>query len=292
MFTGVIRALTGGLISLRRALRRPRPGDEDSSEHAFQNNSLAGCPGLFPLSFTVRNEGPRLWSATLFAQSMKEASEVFLRYAGPWICVYDVSHYERDSSGTPSSLVELACDLGLAVTAPDRDVIVMPASKAAVFLEDLYHYNMSMYDIDRCNDADETLAHVLAAMDVRWDQGELVLRVIEGAHFYLNSHDDCYLHIESRSWEHLRDHLRCLLGHYASSRLAVPVALPPAGLVDDYLARYDSMSIVDAQAEVIGGVLRAPCAAEPFHFDGVRPAAVAMVCLDAAAGEWSFEYIR
>jgi hypothetical protein len=270
---------------MRPTLARQNP---NVGPHAFQINQLHGFSGLFPLGFSLSERGQGVWSADLHAQSVAEAAEVLPWYANDRLCIYDVADcsYMRGEV----SLVEAAKGQGITISAPDRDVILIGTTDLPALLANFRHYDMSLLDMGRDVDEDTALGYVLAAMDVDRRKGESVLHVVRGSDLFLHSHDDCYLYVESRRWAHVKDHLRCLLKQYASSRIEGPVPLPPSELVENYLAHYDSLTVIDDRAELVGGVLRFPCSSEPFSFLERRDyASVATVLVDIEAGQWSLE---
>ncbi len=260
-------------------------------KHAFQINHLQGYAGFFPLGFELADMGQGIWRAYLHAQAVADAAEILALHAKERIIVFDVNHHWYDHNGQGMvTLDEIAKRQSVSSLALDKDVIVVPTARLPALLANFDHYNMSILDVGVNVDEDRMVDSVLKAMDIQWGKGESVLQLVSDSDMFLCSHDDCYLYVESRHLVHLRDHLRFLLRDYVSSRLGKLVSLPPDELVDDYLDREGSLTILDDRTEQVGGILVVPCSPEPFSFreDSGYPVA-GRILVDVAASLWRFE---
>ena len=260
------------------------------SPDSFRVNRLAGVGGLFPLGFDLREAGEGIWRADLHAQSVAEAAEIVIEHGEDRVCVFGVDHYLFEGpKGIPIPLKEVAIRQGVLPQALDEEVVLIRTTELPALLCNLGHYNLCLIDVAPDVDPDAALESVIIALDDRPAE-KCVLGSLPRSSLFLRSHDDCYLQVESRSVAHLRDHLRCLLGHYASAKLGTGVPFPPSDVVEVYLAQHSSMTVLDERTELSEGSLRLPCSAEPFAFRETKayPTAATLV-LELDARRWSLE---
>ncbi len=231
-----------------------------------------------------------LWWGYLCPQSVEEVAGILPTYAKDRICIYGFDRcWDYDLDQPPPTLEETARRQGLSPLVPDRDVIVIRTTELRALLADVGHYNLSLLDMPAEADEDRALDCVLKALDIDWRKGESVLQSLCHSDVFLSSHDDCYLHVESRHLAHLRDHLRCLLKDYVSSWFEVPIPLPPTDIVDEYLARHRDLIILDDRTEYVRGILKARLSSEPFSREVMTYPVSARIVFDVAAGLWCFE---
>lgn len=261
------------------------------NQHAFQVNRLHGYAGLFPLGFELAPIGQGVWRAYLHAQSVAEVAEILVTRAKAQVAVFGVGHHSYDrESQQMIALDEVARKQGVSALALEKDVIVISTTTLPTLLADFSHYDLSILDMDVGINQDTMLDCVLHAMDTQWGKGEGVLLSVAGSDQFISSHDDCYIYAESRHPAYLKEHLRFLLRDYASSRLGHSVSLPPTEVVDDYLDRHGSLTILDERTELRDGILLAACSPERFSFRETKAYPVAERMRVAGSGrEWSFE---
>lgn len=292
-FSGA-RVLEQGLHGEADRLEFPRDNVERELDWtAFAVNRL-GLNWPIPLSFDVSAGSGGVQQAYLHAQSVLEASEVLMEHIDGRLCVFDV----KVSVGVPKAttgrdLEEMICDChGVNPVAVDGGVALIQTSDLQALVRDMDHWSMKLLQVDDAVQPETALELAPRAWDLYWSDNEGVLESLPQSRTFLSSHDDCYLWIESRSESHLRDHLRCLLKYYVSTRLDTLVEMPPPDLAEEYLAHHSSLTIQEIDAVLFERerILRMMCSDNRFTLKSfTRNPIVAWISVDIDTMRWELK---
>lgn len=234
--------------------------------NAFTINRLNG--GFFPLSLKVtRADG--VTNAFMCAQRVADCADLIAEHSTGRIAMFGLEQYSVfDEAGEfPLSLAALARQAGLPFTTIDEETIVLPAGQLTPLLAGFSPDDLTMFDLPSTWNVDAVIRGVLAYREHDWSGEELLLPELPGSRFFIASHDDCYLTVESSDSILPRQIFARMLGLYASTVIeqadiaAVPERLVNANWQDNF-----GLTILRDLTEVTPSGLHIGVACKPFNF--------------------------
>jgi hypothetical protein len=220
--------------------------------NAFTINRL-GLGGLFfPLSLKVtRADGNT--QAFMCAQRLIDCAGLIAARSAGHLAVFGLDHYSilDDATGKPLPLAALARQAGVSSTSIDEDTSVIPADQLTMLLAGFSHDNLTLFDLPPEWDENTVIRGVLAYKEHDWKADAPLLTGLPGSRFLIDSHDDCYLTVESADTLLPRQIFARMLGLYAAAVLEqADIAAVPEGLVDTIWQEEFGLTILRYLTEV------------------------------------------
>jgi hypothetical protein len=171
-----------------------------SDRNAFTINQQAGS--FFPFSLKV-SETEDVVSMFLCAQRVIDVCDVIESHALDSLAIFGLGQTSSfdEQTDEATSLVNLAAEAKVTFSAIDTQTIVLPKQNLLPLLSTFDHYNLSLFDIGNNWTEDQVISQVMAYREHDWRGQETILSKLPGSTFFLNSHDDCYLTIESYDYD-------------------------------------------------------------------------------------------
>lgn len=235
--------------------------------NAFTINRLGG--GFFPLSLKV-TRAAGVECAFLCAQRVTECADLITACSAGHLAVFGLEQYSIIDEVTykPLTLAALARLAAVPLTSIDEDTIVIPAGRLTPLLAGFSHSNLTLFDLPPEWDENAVIRGVLACREHDWNADAPLLSELPGSSFFIDSHDDCYLTIESSNSILPRQIFARMLGLYAAVVLArSDIATVPEKLVDALWREDFGVTILRESTEVTPSGLRIGAARKPFSFN-------------------------
>jgi hypothetical protein len=202
--------------------------------------------------------------------------------------VYDV---ER---GVVLTLDEVAEHEGISRCTVDTNTLVVTADALRALLVSMPHYNLHAFDQPAGYTELDVIGGVLALSDFDYRRQQPPLPAVTGARTTLDSHDDCYLHLDSYDLPLLKAIFSRALQIYAGTVLAEEIALEadvaevPEAITDSVWPSGYGLTMLRAETIVTGSRVRIGVATKEFDFQSDQPYPTAFVVeYDFESREWS-----
>jgi hypothetical protein len=155
-------------------------------DEALKVNSLNGDP--FPVTIAY-SENENLFRVYLTPLSVAEMADLLPETS---FLVFNVDTNEFDESGSVT-LSQAADRYSNFVKKFDDEILLMGKEQVIQLLLNVGHYNFNLIALEESIDVDK----VLQVLDLAKRFGETTVVDKVGSQLYLNSHDDCYLYLET-----------------------------------------------------------------------------------------------
>ena len=137
-----------------------------------------------------------LWRVAAMPLKMLDISDILLDYAHPHLAIF---HTAQACSLDPATMESLSLEqLVREATAGGRAVnactAVIPSSQLVPLLEDCDFYDLRLFDLERF-DEETVIEGVLFVEGQHFEQ--IVLPHLRSSQLYFDSHDDCYIYLET-----------------------------------------------------------------------------------------------
>jgi hypothetical protein len=186
---------------------------------------------------------------------VEDVTDLATRFARSFITIFGVSFIAVDKSRKAlRSLEQLADTSNIACSASsDFDIISIGADDLASLLEGLIHWNFHCWDCPRAPSSRDLARQAELLTSVfRKHMDTPVLNLLSGARFFLDSHDDDMLTVETRDHDFVRALLSralellmadMIVGATGLSRHRIDVPPAPTAVLDFILARCPSFGV-------------------------------------------------
>ncbi len=171
-----------------RGLRTPYP-----NSLTINQLGLRGSP--FPLSATFRQDVDGVFHISLFPLSVQEIADLLLNRVQDTCAVFDVDLHSYCGSHQ-HSLEEVLEELEVSHDRLRPNCVTLSKSGLEKLIGEVGHYNFHMIDLPTGLGADD-IAEMRPILKDH-DQREAMLPKVHGSRVFLDTHDDCYLYVESR----------------------------------------------------------------------------------------------
>ena len=240
-------------------------------QNAFTINRLAGS--FFPFSFkTCQKE--RAHSLFVCAQSVVDVCALIERYALANLVVFCVEQSSQFDPQTdqPVSLAGLAIHAKTGFSAIDSQTIILPKANLYPLLSTFSHCNLSLFDMGSDWNEDQVIRQVLACRERDWGRGGTILSELPASQIFLDSHDDCYLSMETFHSELPGDVFARTLQIYTGTLLAeVHASAPdipemPRELLETFWKTDSAFTMLQQAARLKNDCLQMGVSRRPYHF--------------------------
>jgi hypothetical protein len=170
--------------------------------NAFTINTMGfGAP--FPVSVSCHQSSTGAYGMGVVAQRLKDLHDLL---AWPHaVATFGVGHSLSDQATSRlPTLREAALDLEIDCHVIDDETVVFLGEDFVRLIDGLGHYSLCAFDVPEGHTDSDVIINVLTCDDHNWAKNDLPLPHISGATFYLDSHDDCYLHLEAYDLDFLK----------------------------------------------------------------------------------------
>jgi hypothetical protein len=243
--------------------------------NAFTINRLGVGGGFFPLSLHVTSAAG-VTRAFLCAQRVTDIADQIAENSSGRLSVFGLEQYSvfDEVSDIPLTLAGLTRLAGVEFTVVDEETVVFPAEKLKKLLSGFSHSNLTLFDLPPEWDENTVIRGVLAYREHDWKADAPLLPEMPGSRFFIDSHDDCYLTVESVDTLLPRQIFARMLGLYAAALLGqADITGVTDGLVDAIWQEEFGLTILRESTEVTPSGLRIGVTRKPFNFrdDEVYP---------------------
>jgi hypothetical protein len=196
----------------------------------------------------------------------------------------------EDANRELLSVPEVARLAGMMPVELDIDSLLIDTKQLPVFLQDFIHYNMSLLDLPDRVAPDHAYASAIEAVGALHTPGVLVLDRVSDADVFIESHDDCYVYVETRSRTHVMAHFARLLQEFVAAELSVDglgISPPAPSLLDEVLSASGTCAMFDVHSTLKDGVLRLGYSTVGYRLGNPAPAPTALLVYDLAQSQWA-----
>ncbi len=157
--------------------------------NAFTINTLMGSPFPFSATFSEKNNIHRL---SIYPIQIRSIRFIIKNYIFDYCVIFDIDYYQDET------LSEIATEKGMKFQSFDDNIIICLKHEFEKLPVDYFpHYNWETFDCLIEPDSNLILENYIACKDYDWDSETFLLQNLKNSSFYLNSHDDCYLLLET-----------------------------------------------------------------------------------------------
>lgn len=239
--------------------------------NAFTQNRLAGS--FFPFSVKV-SQKDGVSSIFVCAQRVVDLSDLIEKHAASNLVVFDVEQASRFDKITKKeiSIEGLAVNAEIPFSAIDSETIVLSKEYLPPLLSTFGHYNLSLFDVKSSWNERQVISQVLAYQEHDWQNQEVILPRLTESGFFLNSHDDCYLTIESYCPDVSKDVFVRAIQIFAERILEKKIhsfpELPdfPQDLVNTFWKDNFGLTILERTTELKSDCLKLGVSKQPYNF--------------------------
>jgi hypothetical protein len=161
--------------------------------NAFTYNKL-GFFRAFPFGVAVREVRPGIAAMDLFPQRLRDIGDLITDHVQQWVLVFDVDLYDDQRLGLHFR------ERGLTYVEHERTAVAIQREGVQTLLETLEHFNFHCVDLPEPGN-DEVVRGVLRNYeDSRRAKvaRNSFLELSPSSKVYVDSHDDCYLLVETK----------------------------------------------------------------------------------------------
>jgi hypothetical protein len=269
-----------------------------------------GGEGRMPLSFTLGQGGEHDHEVSIVAVRVLEIAHLLARdsHGTALVFRFDNDTWSTEHGGTIDPL-EIAVRLGIdaagyrthwasLASGPELEhgAIAVPAVSLAAFLGEFEHYNLQMIDVPSPPNPAEMDEFIL-----EWNTTEHPeRRVFQRGHFWLRSHDDCFLTVRSRHAGLATDIVRTAIALYAAARVAIRVpactataAIPPDSLLNELLQKTGTWTACEAGDSRIADEVLIDFVPAMWRAGTPVPAgATHRLCYQVSSGTWALDALE
>jgi hypothetical protein len=184
--------------------------------NAFTINLLGNSAFPFSAAFSQKENLHNLY---IFPLQIESITDLIEKYVERYLVVFNVDHYWETKAGKWQSLVEVAQEQKLNFDIFDDETICFEKYELAKLLKDFSHYNFAFFDFEEKPDIDLVLENYIIFDDQNWKEDSFLLNKVKKTSFFLSSHDDCYLNLETYNLNFLHDVFERNLQFYVSTYL-------------------------------------------------------------------------
>jgi hypothetical protein len=256
--------------------------------NAFTLHRVGTPQGILPFPFGVASHeaAQEVVSLLLHPLSIVDLCD-FLEHFDSLV-VFGVSHYE---DGTTLSGIAEARDV--AHRAVDTETIVIAGGDLAHLLSAFDHYNFHTFDLPARWTEDDVIERVLNYHEFKWGRTRPLLPHLPHSRFFLDSHDDCNLYLESRDDLLLKRVFERALQMYVgtvlfqASGFEGEIAPIPGELLEELWPENASLTMLREATHVEGPSVHIGISPVEFSFQETRAYPTAFfVVYDGRTGKW------
>lgn len=184
----------------------------------------------FSPSFTWNMTCARIgevWRLAAMPLELLQISDILLAQAHPLLLLFHTAHACAFDPLTQQelSLAQLAHEATPDSRALDANSVAIPSAQLIPLLEDCTFFNFRMCDLEHF-DEETAIAGVLMIEDQRFEQP--VLPRLPLSSLYFDSHDDCYIYLETRRRDCARQVAVRAFQTYVGTQLLITLGAPHA----------------------------------------------------------------
>jgi hypothetical protein len=262
--------------------------------NAFTINRLMGPDGSMPFPFSAKaySEIEGVCALSLHAQAVVDLSDLFQDFET--IAVFDVSHHTYDlETNREMPLANTVNVEKVECRTVDVDTVLIQGSALSELLVDFSHYNLHILDMPKDPPDDLVIVSVLKCQEYQWGETDRLLYELPDSRVFLDSHDDCYLYLESRDLRLLKKAFSRMLQIYVGTVLFEEsgfegeITEVPKKVLELLWPEDSGLTIFRDRASIEGTKLRIGASQREFSFQENREYPIALfIEYDASLGEW------
>jgi hypothetical protein len=267
--------------------------DDSQQVNAFTVNSLAGRP--FPFSAEITQNG-ELRSLYIFPISIHNISDIVEQFSSNFCVIFDVDHYWTKNETEPMTLSDVAAEQKMQFKSYDKEIIYCEKKEfGKLTADDFYQYNCETFDCATEPTGELIVENYIICKDHDWKSGNFLLDKLKNATFYLSSHDDCYLLLETYTKEFIEKIIQRNFKIYATTVLSeenIPVEAAnfPSEILSEILSENNTFTVFRENSFIRENDLVIPYSTIYFQFLEQKEYPIAGdICFEFLKNEWRFE---
>lgn len=242
------------------------------STNAFTINRLGDSFFPFTIEVSQKDDVSRIF---VCAQSVVDICDLIEKHATNNLVIFGVDQaFQFDKfTNKEISIKGLASNAEIPFSAIDSETIVLSKEYLLPLLATFDHYNLSLFDIKSDWNESLVISQVLADLEHDWRSQDAVLPKLPESRLFLNSHDDCYLTIESYSPEVSKDVFVRALQIYTGTVLAKKIKYSselsdfPRDLINTFWKDDFGLTILEKITELKNDSLKLGVSKQPYNFN-------------------------
>jgi hypothetical protein len=171
--------------------------------NAFSMNRHSG--NFFPFCAAPKR-WDNIYTFNIYPININDLIDLIKVYAQPIAVIFDVDHSRLSDDGEAFlTLTEVASHFSIEHDSFGSDIVSVAKEKLDSLipeLESYNHYNLHLLDLAQIPSEEEMIEYYFAYYDHKLETP--LLKQLNCATLYLDSHDDCYLYIETRELDFLK----------------------------------------------------------------------------------------
>lgn len=217
-----------------------------SVSNAFTINVLAGKP--FPFSAEIQQEDD-LQQLSIYPISISDISDIIQKFSFEFCVIFDVDHIWMKNDSRRMTLAEVAIEQKMQFQRYDEEIIYIRKKEFSKLSADyLSHYNWETFDCSDEPSSELILENYLICKDHDWKSESFLLNELKKAGFYLHSHDDCYLTLESSNEDFVSQIIQRNIQIYTTTildqhNIKIEVSVFPDVFVKEILSKNKAFTI-------------------------------------------------
>jgi hypothetical protein len=262
--------------------------------NAFTIHKL-GVPGgaiPFPFGVSCYENTIGVFSLYLHPISLVDIGDFFKGFET--VIVFNVAHSTEDwKIGETLALSELATNYEVDFRAVDTETIVISGEELEVLLVGIDHYDFHAFDVPKSYTDEWIIEGVSAHLKHKRSKTNPLLPHLPNSDFFLYSHDDCSLHLDSYDVKFLKQIFERAMQIYAGtvlieeSNFEGEIAGIPKEIIDTIWPMNSGLTIFRALTEVEKSKICIGISQKEFNFREAGEYPVDFFILyDYVVGEW------
>lgn len=264
--------------------------------NGFTINRLGLNGGSVPFPFTLScsQAAPGIYTLSLTPLRVIDMCDLLGRYQAVVVYGVDGSFPFDHATSVPLTLDKVASDrAAIDHRTVDAHTLIVTADALYDLLDWVPHYNLHAFDWQADQTEYDLITNVLETSDHDLHRAGPVLPRLIKARLFLDSHDDCYLSLESRDLPLLKAVFGRALRIYAGTVLAQDIqfegeiAEVPETVVDRAWPEDSALTMLRRETIVAGSKVRIPASTREFDFRHDQPYPPAfLIEYDFVSGNW------
>jgi hypothetical protein len=261
-------------------------------ENAFARNQAVGFGKTFPFEIRFK-ETDGHFALSVCALRVIDICDILEQNGIDELCVFDVSHNCYYQTGGNVFLTEYAEELNIHYTVIDSNTITLSLTQFVKFLSLIEHYDLHAFGLAKNWTQAQVIDAVINAMEHQHDRGGILLSTLTDIDLYLDSHDDCYMYLETQDQTLLKEIIIRAFQAYAGTILmngadqSILIGDLPFSVIDSLLADTPTISILPIHTYYSESKLFMPFFAQKFtHIAFGNQNIIGQIIYDPLLASW------
>ena len=264
--------------------------------NASSINKIGLQSEYFSFSAVVKEQqsNSSLWICPI---GINEILDVIEEYSLEYIILFDIDHNWFETDFKHVSLEQLARIKKLECKSFGEEVISIKKESLKRLIKRLSHYNFHAFDFPSVINENELIDYYFKCNDYNWNTNNNLLTEIGKSSWYIDSHDDCYLYIESLD----RSFLNCIFERamqtyvgtiiFENKDFEFEISFIPKDIIDLLLLMEVPITIQAKYVTIHADKIQLPYSNNKFSLTEQQYNVVGIIEYDFVVNKWSLSKI-